>query len=249
MPRARSILLGALFVLAVSVGASASAAAAAASEYFICKSKTGGTYENSKCNTTGTTKAFEFEKLVSPAKEKIEGTFGVTKIEGEEAGLKVIFECTKGSFKGQIVSEGASEGTQELKLEECGSPFDVVNHIVEKLTSCTGHPISLSTRDQLVTGNGIGPEYAIKTFSGLILGEVEDTGGSCVLPKHLKVEVPTEASYGMICALPDYTEGKVEHEVSCSSKGDGNLKLAGNKASFTGVEKLKLSSGAAWYAE
>jgi hypothetical protein len=237
-----------LFVLAV--GAVASASAAAASEYFICKSKTGGTYENSKCNTTGATKAFEFEKLVSPAKETVEGTFGVTKIEGEVAGLKVIFECTKGSFKGQIVSEGLSEGTQELKLEGCGgSPFDVVNHIHETVTSCTGHPISFSTRTQLVTGNGIGPEYAIKTFSGLILGEVEDTGASCTLPKHLKVEVPTEASYGMICALPDYTEGKVEHEVSCSSKGDGNLKLAGNKASFTGVEKLKLSSDAAWYAE
>jgi hypothetical protein len=247
MPRARSILLSALFVLAVGAGASASAAAA--SEYFICKSKTGGTYENSKCNTTGATKAFEFEKLVSPATEKVEGTFGVTKIEGEEAGLKMIWECTKGSFNGKIVSEGASEGAQELKLEGCGSPFTVVNHILEKVTSCTVKPISFSTRDQLVTGNGIGPEYAIKTFSGRILGEVEDTGAECVLPKHSTVEVPAEASYGMICALPDYTEGKVEHEVSCSSKGDGNLTLDGDKASFTGVEKLKLSSGAAWYAE
>jgi hypothetical protein len=248
MPRARSILLSALFALTVSAVAWTSSAAA--SEYFICKSKAGGKYENNKCNTRKAgVEDFEFNKIVSPATEKVEGTFGVTKIEGEDAGLKIIVECTKGSFKGVIVTGGASEGAQELKLEGCESVFDVVAHIPEKLTSCTVQPISFSTRDQLVTGNGIGPEYEIKTFTGRILGEVEVTGASCVLPKKLIVEVPTETSSGMICALPEYTEGKVEHQVSCSSKGDTNLKLAGNKASFTGVEKLKLNSGAAWYAE
>jgi hypothetical protein len=229
-----------------AVSAVASASAAAASEYFICKSKTGGKYENNKCNTTGATKGFEFEKLVSPATEKIEGTVGVTKIEGEDTGAKIILECTKGSFKGRIVTGGRSEENQELKLEECGIS-DVINHLLEKLTVCTVHPISFSTRDQLGEVNGI-PEYEITTFSGRILGEVEVTGALCAFPKKIKVEVPAEGA-AVICALPDYTEGKVEHEVSCSSKGDANLKLGGNKASFTGVEKLKLSSGAAWYAE
>jgi hypothetical protein len=248
MSRIRLILLSALAVCAVSAVASASALAA--SEYHICKSNKAGKYQTNKCNTLAGVKEFEFEKLVSPAKEKIEGTGGVTVLEGYLSGYRDAIECKKSGFKGEIESEGAS-GSEEVKLEECGDLLLIENHQAPKKTTCEVGNLYFSVKSQLVSGNGSGPEYEIKPASGgTVLLESEFTGASCtwVVPKRFKVEVKA-ANEGIVCAFPEYAVGKEEHEVSCSSTDDGSLSSFGKPLSFTNVEKVKLSSGVGWYVE
>jgi hypothetical protein len=246
MSRIRLILLSALAVCAVSAVASASALAA--SEYHICKSNKAGKYQTNKCNTLAGVKEFEFEKLVSPAIEEIKGTGGVAVFEGYVGGLRDAIECKKSGFKGGIESEGAS-GSEEVKLEECGDLLLIENHQAPKKSPCEVGHLYFSVKSQLVSGSGSGPEYEIKPASGgTLLLEAELTGVNCVMQKHYRIEVSKEHS-GIVCALPEYAVGKEEHEVSCSSTGDGSLSSHEKPLSFTNVEKVKLSSGVGWYVE
>jgi hypothetical protein len=248
MSRIRLILLSVLAVLAVSAVASASASAA--SEYFICKSKAGGKFENNKCNTKMTgVEEFEFQKIIAPAREAIEGTGGVAVLEGHVDGVRAAIECKKSGFKGEIASEGA--GTEEVKLEECGDLLLIANHQAPEKTTCKIENLEFSVKSQLVSGEGIGPEYEIKPANGgKVLLETELTGESCLAfnPKRFTVEV-TKENEGIVCAFPEYAVGKEEHEVSCSSTGDRSLVSYGKPAIFTNIEKVKLSSGVGWYVE
>ena len=247
MSQIRLILLSALAMCAVSAVASASALAA--SEYHICKSNKAGKYQTDKCNTLAGVKEFEFEKLVSPAREKIEGTGGVALFEGHLDGFRVAIECKKSGLKGEIAAEGASD-EEAFTLEECGNLLLVTNpHQAPTKSTCFVAALLVRVKSQLVSGEGIGPEYEIKPpeRGSRLLLDAELSGANCVMGKQFRIEVSKENS-GIVCALPEYAVGKEEHEVSCSSTGDESL-VFGGKASFTNVEKVKLSSGAGWYVE
>jgi hypothetical protein len=232
--RIRVLLVSMLAVFAVSAVASA-AASAHTYEYFVSGSPV----------TTAV---------------KATGTSGASKLEGEVAGVKIIIECKKDTFTGEIEKEGKSKG--EITFSEC-SLFEDTSHVKTALTKCTVANITFKFTDKLVRGQGLGPETwgpedeFNSTGAEEVFVEIKITGSECALKgtykaKQHEVSIKQgteEVKYkGQVCALPEAGVGKVEHEIVCTSSGS-HLEFNGKPAYFFSTDTVKLESGASWAAE
>ncbi len=161
------------------------------------------------------------------------GTSGVSKLESEVLGLKIIIECVKDTFTGTFEAGGASKG--EVKFKECS----VINpETKEPVKHCSVHePIEFKFRDQLLS-----PGDEFKPFSGTTFVEITFEGEKCAIKGTYKVEGT------QTCNLPNETVLQEEHEIECLPAGSG-LTFAGKPAHFTSTEKVKLESGGNWAME
>jgi hypothetical protein len=175
----------------------------------------------------------------------VSSTSGPTILEGVIAKVRVIIECKKDKDTGILEAAGISTDTV-ITYEEC-SLSQVVNHNKEALGTCkVGTAGTIKTnalKDLLITGKGIGPEDEFEPETGTTFAEIAVTG--CALESTNKV------TGKQICQLPEGIASKLEHEVVCSPSG-GELKFAGEPASYYGTEKVKLIGAAEgwwWDAE
>lgn len=212
MSRVKLIVLSALTVAMVSAVASASAS------------------------------AFEYQvnEAAVVAAQKIEGTSGVSLLESEILGVKVIIECKKDTTLGELLKEGKSVG--EIKFTEC-KLFEITKSPKFKkvaLTACTiTEPIVAKFTDQLE-----GDPKEKFTGSGGAAGEeifAEITIGVCALKGTYKAKGAVQ------CGLPESEVEEAEHEIDCtngSTKAGGyTLTLGGKEAKFQSHEKIKLVAG------
>jgi hypothetical protein len=254
--RIRVLLVSLLAVFAVSAVASGSASAAHG--YWVCRE--GGTekYTEHLCKTKSETGKWSYLPVELTEKYKVKGTSGVSKLESEVLGAKIIIECKKDTLTGEIEKEGKSTG--EITFSEC-SLFENKAYIKTALTACTVPNIVFKYTDKLVTGQGPGPETwgpedefnstgAEETFV-----EIKLEGASCALKgtykaKQAEVEIlPAKQKFkGQICQLPEAGIGLVKHEVSCSSSGS-HLTFASKPAYFFSTEQVELENGWTWGAE
>jgi len=226
-------------------------------EYGICTEKAGaGTeppvkWDDHVCNTQVKVLAErKWEWLPLAANQLVEGTSGESTLEGTIAGLSIKIKCATDKFRGEIEPKGASTG--EITFETCNNPFEVPSstHKLTAIANCSVPNIKFKFRDQLVSGNGAGPEEEFKpeAVGGTQFVEIEITGATCGLPKKNKVEV-SRADGGVYCALPLYDVGSVTHEIVCTATGDEYLRFAGTLTSFYSTEKVKLANAWGWFAE
>jgi len=237
-----------------AVGAVASSSASA-HEFKVCQEKGAEEYTEHLCSTKAAGGKWSFEPIAAGNSFEVEGTSGVSKLEGEIAGVKVIIECEKDVFTGSIEPAGKTKG--KVIFEGC-KLYEVKKN-VKTLLACTVKNIEFTFTDKLVTGQGPGPaawgpedEFnsteAEETF-------VKITITGCALESSNKVKqvtveiLPAKQKFaGQVCQLPEAAVGKVEHEISCSSSGS-HLEFGGKPAYFFSNEKVKLVNKWAWAAE
>ncbi len=262
--RIRVLLVSLLAVLAV--GAVTSSSASAAHGFWICKEKAGVgeeppiKYDEHHCNTKEKElklRKWEWKPVEGAEVFKVEGTSGVSKLESEVAGLKILIECKKDTFKGEIEAAGKNKG--EVTFSEC-SLFEVTKYVKVALTACTVPNIVFKFTTQLVTGQGAGPATwgPEDEFNST---EAEETfvtikiEGTCALKgtykaKQAEVEIKPAAQKfkGQVCAMPEAGVGKLEHEIVCTSSGS-HITFGGKPAYFTSTDLVKLENGWWWGAE
>lgn len=232
--RVRHLLVALVAVFAFSAVAAASASA---HTYVVCKETGTEKYTEHLCKTKGETGKWSFAELT--AAEKVEGTSGVSKLESNLGGVRVIIECKKDKLTGEIEGGGKSKDTV-ITYEEC-SLFQVVKHVKEALTTCVVPNIKTKAlKDLLIAGKGIGPEEEFEPETGTTFTEI--TIETCALASK------TAVTGKQICQLPEATVGKVEHEIECSPTG-GELRLGKEAASYYGTATAKLVNGWSWAAE
>jgi hypothetical protein len=253
----RMLGLSVLAVCAVGVVASASASAHA---YFVCKE--GGTekYTEHLCGTKSETGKWSWIEVTAPL--KVEGTSGTSKLEGEVAGVKTSIACQKDVLSGEIGKArtlGRGQyGEGEFTFSECKLYEVNKTHESTLLTACSVPNIAFKVRDQLVTGQGFGPEEEFRSRTGVeeLFVVVKVQGSECSLKGSYNVEdnegaevsIGGQIFSGMVCALPEAAVGKVEHEIVCPSSGS-HLTFNAKPASFVSTETVKLAGGPAWAAE
>jgi hypothetical protein len=191
---------------------------------------------------------------------KVEGTSGVSKLESEVAGVKILIECKKDVFKGEIEKEGKNKG--EVTFSEC-SLFEVAKYVKVSLAACTVPNIVFKFTSKLVTGQGPGPvtwgpeEEFNSTGAEETFVEIKVEGASCALKNTYKAKqasvtiTPPAAGAvfkGQVCAMPEAGVGKVEHEIVCTSSGS-HITFGGKPAYFTSTDTIKLENGWSWGAE
>jgi hypothetical protein len=246
--KVRLLLLS--IVAALAVGA-VGAAAANAAEFKVCQA--GGTeeYETNKCLAKKAGSTFSY--LAVPAGGlNVEGTSGASKLESTILAKRTIIECLKDKTIGaagtnKIEPAGASKG--EIEYSECKLFIVNAEHKKELLAACTVPNIKFKFTDLLLVGNGAGPD---ESFEGT---EAEETfviikieGASCAAKGTYKVKNRVAGKPGYVGSAVEPTVGAAEHELIFTSVGS-NIKLGPEPASFFSTEKVKLESGAAWYAE
>jgi hypothetical protein len=255
----RILGLSTLAVFAVGVIMSASASAHG---YFVCKE--GGTekYTEHLCTTKGETGKWSWIEMKGSETAKVEGTSGTSKLEGEVANIKVVIECKKDTFTGEIGEKSFSRGPDgkgEYTFSECGiSEIGKTSRADTLLTHCTIPSIVFKVTDKVITGQGYGTEEEFNSKSGVeeLFTTVKIEGASCILegqykledPEGSEVEIGAQISVGQVCALPEADIGKVEHEIVCPQSGS-HLTFDAKPASLSSTEKVKLTSGASWAVE
>jgi hypothetical protein len=247
----RTLGLSMLAVFTVGVVASASASASTHA-YFVCKEGGTESFTEHLCATKGETGKWSWAKVEGAETVKVEGTSGISKLAGEIAGEKVSIECSKDTFTGEIGATGLEKGGNgkgEYKFSECTLHEITKRRQNVNLSSvCTVANISFNVTDKLITGHNNASEYVEDEFDPTgaegVFVEIKITRATCALKGTYKVA----GSPGQVCAFPEATIGKVEHEIVCSSSGS-QLKLNGNPAGLFSTETVKLSSGASWAAE
>jgi hypothetical protein len=246
MPRTKLILMGLLAVFAASAVVSASASAAP--QFSVCKNVGAGKglYENSSCEKEGGEKEWAYRTLGGTETLELEGTSGVSLLEGSVAKAQIVIICLKDTFKGVIEKEGKTKG--EIEFSECQlftrNKTGHLEHV------CFIPNIKFKFRDQLVAGKGHGPEDEFKTGTAgsLLFVEIEFGEPCGVLKGKFKAEV-TEAEKGVTCSFPLATFSLVTHEIECTSTGDEFLRFGKEKASFYSIANINLQNGAQWFAE
>lgn len=229
MTKVRLITLGMLAVFAVSAVVSGSASA----HRFItnkCVPWTNATiaWETlKKCeeqNPAGgdATKNWQHEEQTKAA---VEGTSGVSKLEGEIAKTPVTIECKKDKFKGTLLTGGLSEG--EVTFEECSIPGQ---------GTCVVPNIKFKFKDKLIAG----PEDEFEPETGTLFVEIKVE--VCALKGSYEVKGTQK------CKLPEGEVFKIEHQIECTPAGS-SLTLGGKAAKFTSNEHLHEVSGREWAAE
>ena len=176
-------------------------------------------------------------ELEGIAAAKVEGTSGESILEGEVALVKVFIKCNKDTFSGELEATGASKG--KVEFTECR----VVNKKGNQIENCkVKEPIEFKFKDQLVSSP---VEDEFKPAAGAIFVEITmeaEAGGVCAISGTYKVEGT------QTCKLPSAGTLQAEHEIVCEPSGS-SLKFAGNPATFTSTEKVKLESGGKWAME
>jgi hypothetical protein len=180
--------------------------------------------------------------------EAIEGVVGSASLQSEVSGLKIIIECTKNSFTGEIEAGGKSKG--EIKYESC-KVLSVKEGKKETLTLCKVlEPISFKFLDKLFTQTKAGvvaDNFEPSTPPIFVTIEIE--GSTCVLNagskvKKFKVEGTYAASLGA-----QAEEDQTEHELVFTEAGS-SVTFEGKPASYTNtVAKLKRTNGKEWYVD
>ena len=251
--RIRVMLVSLLAVFAVSAVASASALAIP--EFYTCQNAGAGAghFTTNTCVTEGAPNEFEWKGI--PAALNVEGTSGVSKLEGSVAGLKLIIECPTDKTIGaagtnQIEPAGKNKGEIEFgPLTERCKLFEILRGNKKEITACKVAPIKFKFVSALITGAGSGPDIEFKpSGGGKLFVEIEIEAG-CAGGLSGKHAVETKvANGGVVCALPEAEVGKEQHEIECSSTGDKELVFGASKASFFSVEKVKIVGGQRWLA-
>lgn len=176
------------------------------------------------------------------AATKIVGTSGVAQLESTVAGLKILIECKKDTFTGEIEEKGKTKG--EVTFEEC-KLYEIKAGKKTEVTTCTVPNIKFTFHDQLVVGNGSSAEDEYFPPTGKLYIEFEITG-TCLLAKKYKVETANEGK-GQRCALPLGEVEQEKHEIVCTSTGSSELRFGANeKASFFSTEFVLLTTKKVW---
>jgi hypothetical protein len=260
------VLLGCVLA-AFAISAVAAGSASAAHGWWACKEKAGEgieppvKYDNHLCNSKEKPlkeRKWEWKPVEAAEVFKIEGTSGVSKLESEVAGVKILIECKKDTFKGEIEKEGKNKG--EVTFSEC-SLFEVTKYIKVPLAVCTVPNIVFKFTTQLVTGQGAGPatwgpeDEFNSTEAEETFVTIKIEGASCALKgsykaKQAEVEIKPAAQKfkGQVCAMPEAGVGKLEHEIVCTSSGS-HITFGGKPAYFTSTDTVKLENGWWWGAE
>jgi hypothetical protein len=232
-------ILGLSMLAVVAIGAISSASASASTQSFsICRE--GGTekYENHLCGKTAETGKWSFAPVEKAEKYTLEGTGGVSKLEGLIGGTKVVVECKKGKITGEIESEGKTKNLV-IVYEEC-KLFTIVKH-VRAATACIVSNITTNKLiGTLVEGSDHGPEDELAPAEGTTLAKVKVA--ECAL------ESMENVTGKQTCSIPEAVAGLVEHELVCSPSG-GALEFGKKPASYYGTTSAKLSNGSAWGTE
>jgi hypothetical protein len=239
-----------LAVFAVSAVASSSASA---QQFFvpchkvIAANKGLGEWENNTCTVAGGTKEFT-TKLLAGETETITDSSGISLLESEVGGVKVLIECDEDISSGTLEEAGKTKGT--IKFIKCRF-FEIKTGAKTLLNACTVKtPIEFEFRDKAIVGKGVGPEEEFfptaankKLFVSITL-----EGATCAL-KGTYEATTTEENKGIFCALPEGWVAKLFHEIVCTSTGDERLKFGTAKASYTSTDTARLTSGGLWYVE
>jgi hypothetical protein len=189
--------------------------------------------------------AHEFKVVGGALPEEISGSSGTSLLEGEVGGVKVAIECTEDLSSGTLEAGGKSKG--KIEFVRCVM-LETKPGEVKVLTCKVKTPIEFEFVDELVNGNGYGPEDEFSPTAAHKKLFVEITVTGCALEGKYKAET-TEEGKGVDCALPDVAAAKVFHEIICVSTGDTRLRFGGNKASYSSVDLVRTKSGKEWYAE
>ncbi len=232
------IRIGLLSLLAVLAFSAVAAASASADEFVICKKEgPGHKYETAKkCAEGVTPPTGEWERVPIAAGEKVpvEGTSKVSILEGEVLTVKVIIECQKDTFTGELEAEGKNKG--KVTFTECA----VINPETHKpVKHCSVHePIEFSFLSKLLSpGDEFKPAVAGTPFVAITI-----EGSECVIKGTYNVE---GTCTGEITENVFQMENEIVFkESSC----EHTLTLYGKPAKFTSTEKVKLGSGGYWEA-
>jgi hypothetical protein len=157
----------------------------------------------------------------------IEGTSGLSLIAGTIGGAEVKIDCTQDTLTGKI--ELAGSGTNTLLLKKCTETNPVGCSVPETIEG--------KLKDKL-----IGPGAPLELFeaaSGGTIALIVVSGGSCAGAGTYQLQGTQN------CELPQAEAELAEHEVVCKKVGS-HLKFAGNAATLSTTEKVKLKSGAKW---
>jgi hypothetical protein len=165
----------------------------------------------------------EGKGLLTP--KNIEGTSGLSLIAGTVSGVEVRIECPQDTLTGSAESGGHGKST--VLLKKC---------VVTKPTGCTTNlTIEAKANSTLLESAGKLYEELIGSGASEELAKIVIEGSGC----------PAAGSYALdgkqTCELPIGGEVLVEHEVVCK-KTSSNLKMAGNTASLSSTEKVKMTT-------
>ncbi len=217
MSRIKLALLGLVAMLLMSAAASSSAFATAETRFFV---------EGTEVTTA----------------TKVEGTSGASQLESVIAGTKIVIECKKDAFTGEIEAAGKTKG--EITFEEC-KLFEIKAGKKTELPKCTVPNIKFKFNDQLVSGSGATAEDEFFPTSGTLYVEFEITGGECLLKGKYKVETTAEKK-GQRCALPSGEVEMEKHEIVCTSTGGSELRFGKEKVSFFSTDTVNLTTKKVW---
>jgi len=238
-----------LSMLAVFAFSAAAAASASAHEFKVCQE--GGTehFEEHLCSKVGGGEKWSYLPIAAGKSFEVEGTSGISKLEGTVGGQKVIIECSTDVAKVTLEPAGATKGSILFSGCKISSVTKGKKTLLKCVVNSVGEPaekIKLSFLDALVTGKGGGPEDEFKpTVAEKPFVEIETSGAECALVAKTPVTGTT------ICQLPEAEVGLAEHEIECSPSGS-SLKLGTAAAGFFSAVKVKIvgtGAGWSWYAE
>lgn len=239
--RIRIMLLSLLAVFAISAVAAASASA---HEFLVCQETGTEKYTEHLCSTKNETGKWSFAAIAAGKSFEVEGTSGVSKLEGTIGGQKVIIECSTDVTKVTLEPAGATKGTITFSGCKIFSVTKGKKTLLKCVVNSVGEAaekIKLTFLDVLVTGKGGGPEDEFKpAVAEKPFVEIETSGAECALVAKTAVTGTT------ICQLPEAEVGLVEHEIECSPSGS-SLKLGATAAGFFSAAKVKIvGTGAGW---
>jgi hypothetical protein len=235
------MLLSLLAVFAISAVAAASASA---HEFLVCQEAGTEKYTEHLCSAKSETGKWSFAAIAAGKSFEVEGTSGVSKLEGTVAAQKVSIECSADVAKVTLEPAGATKGT----ITFSGCKISSVTKGKKTLLKCVVNSVGEAAEkikfpflDLLVTGKGGGPEDEFKpAVAGEPLVTIETSGAECALVAKTAVKGTT------ICQLPEAEVGLVEHEIECSPSGS-SLTLGTAAAGFFSSVKVKIvGTGAGW---
>ena len=159
----------------------------------------------------------------------IEGTSGPSSLKATILGIKTEIECSEDTFTGKI--EAGGRGSATLVFKKCKETAPAKCTVAETLET---------KLDLKLTGTGPEVEFEPTTPEGNFF-EISITGAECAIKGTYKVT----GTQG--CEIPKGEEELAEHENVCPMV-KSKLKMLGGAATFSTVEKMKLTSGKKWSA-
>lgn len=157
--------------------------------------------------------------------KNIEGTSGSSLIAGTVGVTEVRIECTQDTLTGSVESGGLGKTAVLLKKCVATKPAGCTVKLTIEASAKSAISENAEKLDEELTGSGIGEELA----------KVEIGGAGCAAAGSFALDGK------QLCELPNGEEALVEHEVVCKKAGS-NLKLAGNAATLSSTEKVKLTT-------